>query len=405
MDRFAALFRTALAVLLMHAAPLRAATIVVNSTADAGSGCTLRNAMLNANGNNQAQPGCAAGSGADTIVFDPVVFATPQTIAIGSRLPQLTDTNTTTIDGGHRVTIDGQGTAQVFWIGNLGDGSGSAVLRNLVIANANANGQGSNGYYGGGLQMVGASLVLERVTFSGSVATFGGGGFFTQEGHTRVDRCIFIDNHAPTGNGGGLSNSGADVDVVATTFSGNSASSGGSAIFTAYGGTMTVTNSTFSGNTTSYYGSAIRNFSATALALDYVTISGNSTSSGNGAVDTEQDATTTIRNSIVAGNTGGDCRITTPANVVDQGNNFFGDASCGRAGNGSPALGALASNGGPTQTMKPAPNSPVIDAAACDIDVPVDQRGIARPQGAGCDIGAVELTPLILADGFEALPD
>lgn len=30
MDRFAALFRTALAVLLMHAAPLRAATIVVN---------------------------------------------------------------------------------------------------------------------------------------------------------------------------------------------------------------------------------------------------------------------------------------------------------------------------------------------------------------------------------------
>jgi hypothetical protein len=405
MDRIATLSRAAILAAVFQVAPVRAATIVVNSTSDSGSACTLRNAMLNANNNNQAQPGCAAGSGADTIVFDPGVFATPQMIAIGSRLPQLTDASTTTIDGGHRVTIDGQNAAQVFWIGNLGDGSGSAVLRNLVIANGNANGQGSNGYYGGGLQMVGASLVLERVTFSGSRATFGGGGFFTQEGLTLVDRCIFIGNDAPTGNGGGLLNSGADVDVVASTFTGNSASSGGSAIFTAYGGTMTVTNSTFSGNTTTYYGSAIRNFGATALTLDYVTISGNSTGAGNGAVDTEQDATTAIRNSIVAGNTGGDCRITTPANFTDQGNNFFGDASCGRAGNGNPALGALASNGGPTQTMKPAPNSPVIDAAACDIDVPADQRGIARPQGAGCDIGAVELTPLILADGFETLLD
>lgn len=43
--------------------------------------------------------------------------------------------------------------------------------------------------------------------------------------------------------------------------------------------------------------------------------------------------------------------------------------------------------------MIPAATSAVIDRAQCLAAVPIDQRGIVRPQGAACDIGAVEVPP------------
>src|SRR5690606_18945172 len=61
-----------------------------------------------------------------------------------------------------------------------------------------------------------------------------------------------------------------------------------------------------------------------------------------------------------------------------------------------PALAALADNGGPTPTRLPHPGSPAIDRIPpgtpllCDGTDPVDQRGVHRPQGDGCDVGAVE---------------
>lgn len=63
----------------------------------------------------------------------------------------------------------------------------------------------------------------------------------------------------------------------------------------------------------------------------------------------------------------------------------------------NPGLGALADNGGPTQTRLPQPGSPLINAiptASCQTDgasgVTTDQRGVTRPLGTGCDIGSVE---------------
>lgn len=56
-----------------------------------------------------------------------------------------------------------------------------------------------------------------------------------------------------------------------------------------------------------------------------------------------------------------------------------------------PQLGALADHGGPAWTLLPAATSPVIDRidpAQCPERH--DQRGVARPQGSACDIGAVE---------------
>ncbi|MEW6185572.1 MAG: choice-of-anchor Q domain-containing protein [Thermodesulfobacteriota bacterium] len=72
------------------------------------------------------------------------------------------------------------------------------------------------------------------------------------------------------------------------------------------------------------------------------------------------------------------------------------DTSCpGTAGD--PRLAALGNNGGPTQTMALQSGSAAIDkipaANGCGFGITIDQRGVSRPQGVACDIGAFELQP------------
>lgn len=84
--------------------------------------------------------------------------------------------------------------------------------------------------------------------------------------------------------------------------------------------------------------------------------------------------------------------------VVTGTGNLDSDNTCGLgAGNLlsiDPLLDPLADNGGPTDTRLLQEGSPAIDAADDGACEPIDQRGIARPQGAGCDIGAVEVEAL-----------
>ncbi len=96
-----------------------------------------------------------------------------------------------------------------------------------------------------------------------------------------------------------------------------------------------------------------------------------------------------LMNSILANSTsGGDCANydTIATNI----NNLIEDGTCNPAVTGDPMLEPLADNGGPTQTMAIPTNSPAFDTgnnAACENN---DQRGISRPQGPHCDIGAFE---------------
>jgi hypothetical protein len=83
------------------------------------------------------------------------------------------------------------------------------------------------------------------------------------------------------------------------------------------------------------------------------------------------------------------------ASLADGGHNLSSDASCAFTGTGSqnntdPHLGQPADNGGPTLTMALLPGSPAIDAGTAVGAPATDQRGIARPQGPGVDIGAFE---------------
>ena len=109
-----------------------------------------------------------------------------------------------------------------------------------------------------------------------------------------------------------------------------------------------------------------------------------------------------LQSSIFVGNSGGECDFS----VVSKGHNLIemsspiipscadfrqGDLVLGLNGVGSDALlGPLADNGGPTQTHALLPGSPAIDAAGDDC-LAEDQRGISRPQGTACDIGAYEV--------------
>jgi Ca2+-binding RTX toxin-like protein len=56
----------------------------------------------------------------------------------------------------------------------------------------------------------------------------------------------------------------------------------------------------------------------------------------------------------------------------------------------SPLLGSLADYGGPTSTHALLTGSPAIDGVTGTCEI-ADQRGVPRPQGTGCDIGAYEL--------------
>ena len=107
----------------------------------------------------------------------------------------------------------------------------------------------------------------------------------------------------------------------------------------------------------------------------------------------DQGSTTTLQNSLVALNAGGNCS----GSLLDGGHNLgFGDSTCPATfATGNPNLGALQDNGGPTRTISLGAGSAAIDQipAAGSGCPPTDQRGVPRPSGPKCDIGAYEVAP------------
>jgi uncharacterized repeat protein (TIGR01451 family)/CSLREA domain-containing protein len=391
---------------MIWAAP--AATIIVNSTADsaiAGDGsCTLREAITNANDNNDSSSGdCATGSGADTIEFDPSVNG--GTITLTSALPEISDDLTINGPGAANLTISGNNSVRHFTI----SGDSTVEISNVTLTNGHESSFGGSIYTFGTLSL--DSVIVSNNTTSG---IYQDGAIFNYGGTLIIKRSSIVHNHGGSAivNDDSYINTSSQTTLINSTVSGNRSSS---AIFNYIGGgtgesIVHIINSTITDNSTDGAGGAIYN-GCSEFNMD------------------DCQARVYMTNSIIAGNKIGsnttesnaDC-YSNGGTITSQGHNLVG------AGTGCPSDGSndqsvapaslfttvleqtLADNGGDTLTHALLGGSPATDAAdntlCADASTVnnVDQRGVTRPIDgnndgtATCDIGAFEHNTITLGD-------
>ncbi len=341
-----------------------ASQLVVTSLQDPGDGaCEVRECTLREAVSTIAENG--------SITFDPPL--TGGEIALGS---EITIEKPLTIDGSSltaHVQISGGGSVQNFVV----TGPVTATFNHLDIVNG-------FGAAGAGIENDQGTITVTNSTLSGHQANTGGA--LNNNNGVMVIRDSTIAGNSATTYGGALNNNLGTLSIHGTTFSGNSTDNFGGGIFNNVG-IVTITNSTFYSNTAGY-GGGIENWQGT-LAINNSTFSGNSAANEGGALWNSASSTLQMSNSILANSpNGGDCYNNGSVTNI---NNLVEDGACGNALTGDPLLGPLAANGGSTWTMALLIGSPGIDAghdASCES---TDQRGVDRPVGAHCDIGAFEV--------------
>jgi predicted outer membrane repeat protein len=223
----------------------------------------------------------------------------------------------------------------------------------------------------------GAALTLRELTITrGRGAGEEGGGVYANSATLNVYQSTFHGN-STTGSkpGGAIYGNSSAVNLYNATVTGNTATGNQGGGIYANGGAVLISNSTIAGNTAA-------------------------TNSGGGIY---RNAPLTLRNSIVADNTGG--QISGSGTITSQGRNLIEGGCTGCSGSdltADPLLGALADNGGNTHTKALLAASPAIGAAVNTQALATDQRGTTRPQGTTSDIGAFEV---IVAPGSDVTPD
>jgi hypothetical protein len=137
-------------------------------------------------------------------------------------------------------------------------------------------------------------------------------------------------------------------------------------------------------------------------SLTNVTIAGNSATAGisnlGGNIFVSLDDTVSSENTLITGGAADPGSENCAANgiLASRGHNIDSRDQCGFNATGdlvntSPLLAPLADNGGSVQTIALQPASPGIDAGAAAECPSTDARGVLRPAGGGCDIGAFEI--------------
>ena len=368
-------------VSLLAVCPAAAAHVYrVTSTSDSGAG-SLRAAVTSVNG----------GSGGDTISIP------AGTYILTSGELALTEPVTITGAGAASTVVSGNHSSSIF---DFQD-SGPNTVSGLTLRDANGSSSGGAIISEGPgspthdkLSIADDAFVSNQAKFSGAAISIGGG---PSNDTLTVTGTSFIDNTAGDSGGaiaaGGASSSNDTFTIADSTFEGNSAHDGGAMSASGGGGntdTVSVLNSTFEGNSAITYGGAVELGAATETLL-YDTIDGNNAGKQGGGLDVN---TGTIADTIVAANhapTDPNCDIA----LTSQGHNIEDGNGCGFSATGDrpntdPRLAALADNGGSTQTQALMTGSPAIDHGGLAGCPATDERGVARPQGAGCDIGAYE---------------
>lgn len=315
----------------------------------------------------------------------------------------------------------------------LGGNGGGAEVWNALASFGGSRVEGNvatvpgpNPGRGGGLFILGDEVGNTFVHGSwivGNEAEEGGGIALFSEADLRLETTTVAANLATeSGPGGGLFLSlGTSAYVTAVTFEKNVANYGGGA---RSDGSIELTNVTFSENDGALAGVGAGLLSSGDAELFGVTFFGNRGRHGGGFADfgTIADGdVVSLRNVLFVGNSasesGASCSLLGDAPAI--GHSIWPDTTCGSATTGSnqpnTAVGlaplAFSCSGQsaektPTHAIPPG-SSAAVDAGVCDGDVTlVDQRGIDRPQGAACDVGAYERAAAscgaLFFDGFES---
>jgi hypothetical protein len=337
-----------------------------------------------------------------------------------------------------RSTIDGEGARRGITI----NADTTIVVEYFTI---------QNGFHisrGGGIDNLG-NLILNYTIINNNISLQNAGGIFNQ-GSLTINNGIINSNSAVNfmyGSGGGIASNGVLI-INNSTISKNAARKSGGGISSVYfeinnstvtenvagdnsggagggvfGDSGIINNSTISNNKVFWeYGEGSGIFS-NVITLNNSTISGNQGGKGginNAGTLTLNNSTITnntprgiynnntliLKNTIIAGNgSKGDCYNESPYSslaILSEGYNLIGNATgCSftkktgdRVGTNSkpiyPGLAPLQDNGGITFTHALYANSPAVNTGSPDTCLPTDQRGVDRPVGAACDMGAYE---------------
>ncbi|MFL7793665.1 MAG: family 16 glycosylhydrolase, partial [Anaerolineae bacterium] len=336
-----------------------------------------------------------------TITFDPALAGGTLVLTTGPLVPV------------HSVTVDAADAPGIIMDG----GSIDRVM--IVDAGLTVNLIGltvANGYgwdLAGGILNNG-TLNMDNCTVTNSIADTGsfdpstdywkgGGGIYNGSGAVLnlVDSTV-SDNNSTLMDGGGIyAFPGSTTDIVRSTISGNTAGNTGGGIRML--GDASIVNSTISGNTaTGWHGSAIFHTDGVMEILNSTIANNVAPDSGSSTIFLGSYSSVvpvlTLTNTIITGNQWYACEQNASGgtvSLVSGGHNLVQDDSCNPVASDQIAvdagLGPLADNGGPTWTHALLAGSLAIDTADDTICPAIDQRGVARPQGAGCDVGSYEM--------------
>jgi hypothetical protein len=306
-------------------------------------------------------------------------------------------------------------------------GHADVTLAGMTITNGNAD--NCSPASGGGIRAGGGKLTLANVIVTGNFAK--GGGGLTIDGDAHILNSQITNNQSCTG--AGIAIGGGSASVIAnTTITGNQqetvnqqaacygSAGGNGAGLVAGNGVLQVTGSVIANNV-SFYSQASSSpggigVHGATLAITNSTIAGNTSGDDTGGIT--GTGTITLTNDTIADNISGgglpeDINRVAPgtftladsivrgsgtlcSGVTSAGYNIASDSSCSLTlgtdhPTTDPQLGTFGDHGGPTATYDLSVGSPAINAIPAGSCSPsVDQRGVSRPQGAGCDIGAFE---------------
>jgi CSLREA domain-containing protein len=327
--------------------------------------------------------------------------------------------------------------------------SGSTFIENSAGGPGMATASSGQGL-GGAIDFAptaGVLMVSGSVFRSNSAGGAGGAGASSGQGEGGVIEArseasvtiadsLFAGNHtggaggagtsSAQGNGGALAYFGeaatSSLVVTSSTFQGNEAGGAegegedsgvgvGGALEVAGDGSAHLVNDTISANSVSQgTGGGLVTELFTTLLND--TITGNVAAGGKGGNLMVEEGQNEVKNTIFAGGSAAshpECAVSL-GKLVSEGHNLESSSSneCQLSAPGdkvgvNPMLETAANNGGPVPTSLLLPESPAIDAgdeAGCPS---TDARGVLRPAGAACDIGAFEIATPAAVTGTQSL--